>query len=65
MSEQELRDMRELDELSEKAGGFVAHFMSDEVHYNYRKISEYCKKKNITPQDLTLRELRQFIVSKQ
>ncbi len=64
MSEEELRAMRELDELSEKAGGFVFPASSDEVHYDYRKISEYCKQKKIDPQDLTIRELQQFIVSR-
>ena len=63
MSEQEIRDIRELDELSEKAGGFVSSAFSDQVHYNYRKIAEYCKKKKIDPQDLALRELQQFVVS--
>lgn len=63
MSEQEIRDMRELDELAEKAGGFVAPASSDQVHYNYRKIAEYCKNKKIDPQDLTLRELQQFVVA--
>ena len=63
MSEQEIRDIRELDELSEKAGGFVSSAFSDQVHYNYRKIAEYCKKKKIDPQDLTHRELQQFVVS--
>lgn len=63
MSEQEIRDMRELDDLSEKAGGFVSSFFSEQVHYNYRKIAEYCKDKKIEPQDLTLRELQQFIVA--
>ena len=63
MSEQEIRDIRESDELSEKAGGFVSSAFSDQVHYNYRKIAEYCKKKKIDPQDLTLRELQQFVVS--
>ena len=63
MSEKELRDMRELDELAEKAGGLVSPSFTNNVHYNYRKLSEYCKSKKIEPQDLTLRELRQFIVS--
>lgn len=63
MSEQELKDMCELDELAERAGGYVASGFSDQVHYNYREISEYCKKKGIAPQDLTIRELQRFIVT--
>lgn len=61
MSEQEIRDMRELDELAEKAGGFVS-FLNNNVHYDYRKISQYCKEKGIEPIDLTIRELNQFVV---
>ena len=62
MSEQEIRDMRELDELAEKAGGYVSKLINNNVHYDYRKISEYCKEKGIEPVDLTIRELNQFIV---
>ena len=62
MSEQEIRDMRELDELAEKAGGFVSFLNNDNVHYDYRKISQYCKEKGIEPIDLTIRELNQFVV---
>lgn len=62
MSEQEIRDMRELDELAEKAGGYVSFLNNDKVHYDYRKISKYCKEKGIEPIDLTIRELNQFII---
>ena len=62
MSEQEIRDMRELDDLAEKAGGYVNQLIDNSVHYDYRKISEYCKEKGIEPVDLTIRELNQFIV---
>lgn len=61
MSEQEIRNMRELDELADKAGGFVSP-ASGNVHYNYREISKYCKEKGIEPVDLTIRELDRFIV---
>ncbi len=63
MSEQDIRNMRKLDELAEKAGGYVAYGKSgEEVHYDYKKIYQYCKEKNIEPMDMTLRELQQFIV---
>lgn len=62
MSEQEICDMRELDELAEKAGGFVAPFGDNGTHYDYRKISQYCKEKGIDPIDLTIREMSRFIV---
>lgn len=62
MSEQEIRNMRELDELAEKAGGFVSSFSNSGVHYDLRKISKYCKEKGIEPLDLTIRELSQYII---
>jgi hypothetical protein len=62
MSEQEIKNMIELDELAEKAGGFVSSVENNNVHYDYRKISEYCKEKGIEPIDLTIRELNRFII---
>ncbi|MCQ2472237.1 MAG: hypothetical protein MJ147_09405 [Clostridia bacterium] len=62
MSEREIREMRELDNLAEKAGGFVMPMNDNTVHYDYRKISQYCKEKGIEPIDLTIRELSNFIV---
>ena len=63
MSEQEIRDMKELDEIAEKAGGFVSALSNNNTHYNYREISKYCKEKGIEPIDLTIRELNQFVVA--
>ncbi len=62
MSQEELRKMRELDEAAEKYGGFTAPISDKEVHYDYRKISRYCKEKGIEPIDMTIRELNQFIL---
>ena len=62
MTEQERKDMYLLDELAEKAGGFVAPLSKRDTKYGYRKLSQYCKEKNIDPQDLTLRELKNFII---
>lgn len=62
MSEQEIKEMRELDELAEKAGGFVYPFGDNTVHYDYRKISVYCKERGIEPLDLTIRELSKFVL---
>lgn len=61
MSEQEIRNMRELDEIADKAGGFVSP-QSSSVQYNYREINEYCKTRGIEPIDLTVRELSKFII---
>lgn len=62
MSEQEIKAMRELDELAEKAGGFVYPFGDNTVHYDYRRISLYCKERGIEPLDLTIRELSDFVL---
>ena len=62
MSEQEIRDMRELDEIAEKSGGFVSFLGNNQTHYDYREISKYCKEKGIEPIDLTLRELSRFVI---
>ena len=62
MSEQEIRDMRELDELADKSGGLFSDIGNNDVHYDYRKISSYCKEKGIEPFSLTIRELSRFII---
>lgn len=62
MSEQEIKAMRELDELAETAGGFVFPFGDNTVHYDYRRISTYCKERGIEPLDLTIRELSDFVL---
>lgn len=54
--------MNLLDELAEKAGGYVAPFPGKDTHYNYREISKYCKERGIEPLDLTIRELGRFII---
>ena len=64
MSELDRKRMIELDEAAEKAGGFVSALKSEDVHYDYRAINEYCKKKGIEPIDLTIREINNFIVQK-
>lgn len=63
MSEKEIEKLTALDEAAEKAGGYVSPSLKDNVHYDYRRIVSYCKEKGIEPQDLTLRELDQFIIS--
>ena len=54
--------MKELDEAAEKAGGFTSTVSADDIHYNYREISRYCKEKGIEPIDMTIRELNRFVV---
>lgn len=63
MDSKTLKAIRELDEAAEKAGGYVANNGKVGVHYNYRKILEYCKEKNISPEDMTIKEMDQFVVS--
>lgn len=63
MSHDELKKMRDLDEIAEKAGGFTSMIASEDIHYDYRKINQYCKEKGIEPIDMTIRELNRFIVA--
>lgn len=62
MSQEDIRRMNELDEAAEKAGGFTSPVSAENVHYNYREISKYCKEKGIEPIDMTIRELNRFVV---
>ncbi|MBO5163235.1 MAG: hypothetical protein J6B75_02155 [Ruminococcus sp.] len=62
MSREDIKKMKELDEAAEKAGGFTSPVSADDIHYNYREISRYCKEKGIEPIDMTIRELNRFVV---
>lgn len=62
MSEQEIREMNELDDLAEKFGGYVCTEIPDALHYDYRKIIEYCRENGIEPLDLTIREMQSFVI---
>lgn len=62
MTLDDIKNMRALDEAAERAGGFTSVISAGEIHYNYREISRYCKRKGIEPIDMTIRELNQFII---
>ena len=62
MSQEELRKMRALDDIAEKSGGFTRQLSDNDVHYDYREISRYCKEKGIEPVDMTIRELNKFVI---
>lgn len=62
MTEQQRKDMQLLDEIAERAGGYVEPLFQSDIRYDYRKLSQYCKEREIDPQDLTLRELKKFII---
>ena len=62
MSQEDIKKMNELDEAAEKAGGFTSPVLAENVHYNYREISRYCKEKGIETIDMTIRELNKFVV---
>lgn len=62
MSQEDIKKMNELDEAAEKAGGFTSPILVENVHYNYREISRYCKEKGIEPIDMTIRELNKFVI---
>ncbi len=65
MSEQEYTKICDLDDLAEQAGGFVDFRPSSDtaIHYDYRAIIAYCKKNNIEPIDMTIREMQQFVIA--
>lgn len=62
MSKEEILKLSELDEAADKAGGYLADPFKKDTHYDYRKILSYCREKGIEPLDLTIRELRDFIL---
>ena len=62
MTKEELKAMAELDEAAEEAGGYLAP-LNSKIHYDYRKIDEYCRNKKIEPLDMTIRELQNFIIA--
>ncbi|MGN0691774.1 MAG: hypothetical protein ACI4K7_05460 [Oscillospiraceae bacterium] len=65
MSEKDFSKICELDDIAEQAGGFVDYTVSSEkeVHYDYRAIIDYCRKNNIEPIDMTIREMQQFVIA--
>lgn len=63
MSKDDLKKMKDLDEAAEKYGGFTDPASDRNIHYDYRKINDYCKSKGIEPIDMTIRELNEFIVN--
>lgn len=62
MNEAELKQMCELDEAAESAGGFLAPLIRRDTSYDYRALVQYCREKQIEPWDITIRELRQFVL---
>ena len=64
MSEQEFRNICELDDIAEEAGGYVDSTGSvSDIHYDYRAIIEFCRNQGREPADMTIRELQQFIIA--
>lgn len=61
MDEKQLKQMRDMEEAADRAGGYV--FPSPAQHVDYRKLLKYCKEKGIDPLDLTLREYNQFVIT--
>lgn len=62
MSEQDRKDMRLLDEIAERAGGYVSYFPNVRQHVDLRGIISYCDEKGIEPIDMTLREYNRFVI---
>jgi hypothetical protein len=63
MTKSQIEEMKSLDEAADEAGGYVAYPSTNDVHYNYREIVNYCQQRNIKPIDMTIREVNQFVVS--
>lgn len=65
MSEKEFNEICNLDNLADEAGGFVDvnSVSENEIHYDYRAILSYCKDKNIEPIDMTIREMKNFVLA--
>ena len=66
MSNEEKNRMYELDDIAEQAGGYVdqnsdAHIGT--IRYDYRAIMHYCRKNNMQPIDMTIREMQQFVIA--
>ena len=62
MTEKDRQGMRELDEIADRAGGYVDYFPHADQHVDMRGIAAYCKEKGIEPIDLTLREYNRFVI---
>ena len=54
--------MSELDSIADLSGGYVDFVPFQDLHYDYRKMLEYCKKKNVSPTDLDEEEIKQFLI---
>jgi len=50
-----------LDEVAEKAGGYVIQPKKSDVKYDFRAMSEYARKKGVMPKDLTADEEKMFL----
>lgn len=45
MTDLELRQIQELDNASDLAGGFLTPFTKNDTHYDYRALLKYCGEK--------------------
>ncbi len=61
MTDKDREDLRELDEIADRAGGYVSFFPDAKQHVDVRGILAYCKEKGIEPIDMTLREYNRFV----
>ena len=61
LCEEEKRGWDAIDEAAERAGGYLAKPKRPLViEYDYRAMTEYCRKKGILKMDLTADELKMF-----
>ena len=61
LSKDEKKGWDAIDEAAVKGGGYLAKPKRPLIiEYNYRAMTEYCRKKGISKMDLTKEELRMF-----
>ncbi len=63
LSETERRAAIELDELAEKAGGYLKFCRPLTIEFDYREMTEYCRKKGVSKMDLSEDELKLFEIN--
>ncbi|MBQ8135301.1 MAG: hypothetical protein IJ192_12990 [Clostridia bacterium] len=65
MTKKEFKEICNLDDIADEAGGFVDFNAASDslIHYDYRAIISYCREKNIQPIDMTIREMQQFVIT--
>jgi len=64
MTQEFMQKMAEIDEVAERAGGYLAPFSAKNraIRHDYRALMKHCKERGIKPSSLTESELDSFRV---